>query len=100
MRLPAIGVSVGLSTVMLPSPVDLSAMAGTPGQNHDVVRASPVRAIGIGGWSLVPKAAATRVGRSREIVTPTTTNTATTATNARRRTIWLTAGPPGARSSR
>jgi hypothetical protein len=51
---PVIGVSVGLSTVTLPSPVALSVAAGTPGQNHDVVRASPDGAIGIGGWSLLP----------------------------------------------
>jgi hypothetical protein len=96
-RFPLIGVSVGLSTVMLPSPVERSARAGTPGQNHDVVSALPVRATGIGGWSLVPNAAATGVGRSREMATPTTAKTATTATSAMRRTSWLTVASPGAR---
>ena len=48
-------------------------------------------AIGIGGWSLVPYAAATDVGRWREIVTPTTANTTTATTMTRRRMQLVTA---------
>src|SRR5262249_12447258 len=84
---PVIGVSVGLSTVTLPSPVDLSAAAGTPGHNHAVVRAAPApqRAIGMGGVSLEQCVAATRAGRSRENTTPATTKAATAITTRRRR---------------
>src|SRR5690242_10590639 len=97
---PFIGVSLGLSTVTLPSPVDLSVAAGTPGQNQEGVRALPVGAVGIGGWSLEPYVAATGAGWWRDTTMPATTKAATAATTRKRRTKVLMPRCSGRRDAR